>query len=345
MDSAGNLYGVTGYQGTGQCKLLGGVVGCGTVYEMSPPARPGGAWTETVIYSFQGGNDGFFPVGDLVFDGAGNLYGVTWFGGGRGTSCDAFYGGNCGTVFELSPPKQKGGAWKEKVLYSFAGSNAWSLVGDGGQPNGGLAFDQRGNIYGTTEYGGYMGGVCRGREGCGTAFELVAPRQNGGQWTEKLLHAFEGQPNDGGAPNGDLILADGTLYGTTFGGGNAEVGTVFELAAGGNGNEWTETLIHVFELSDGGGPSALLRGPDGSLVGLVGAGPTNAGLIYQLQPPGQQGGQWAFSMDYSFPPLGSGNAYDPDILELLGSNMYGSSSEGGTGPCDGGCGAVFGIKP
>ncbi|HTZ95788.1 MAG TPA: choice-of-anchor tandem repeat GloVer-containing protein [Terriglobales bacterium] len=348
MDAVGNLYGTTGYDGTGQCTLFGAVIGCGTVYEMSPPSQPGGAWTEAVIYSFQGGKDGYVPSGDLVFDQAGNLYGVTLWGGGRGTTCDGLYGGNCGTVFELSPPKQKGGAWTEKVLYSFAGTGSWSLVGDGGQPNGGLVFDDQGNLYGTTQFGGHTGGVCRGGPGCGIVFELVAPRQNGGQWTEKLLHAFQGQPNDGGGPFGDLVLADGALYGATNGGGTYENGTVFQLLPTNNG-VWAENLLHIFT----GGPgnysfSPLVYGSDGTLYGASGGGDVgNGGAIYQLQPPAQQGGLWTYSVNYTFPPLGSGNAYDPDILEVSGQGMIGSSLGGGTGQAcgEGGCGTVFGIKP
>src|ERR1700685_506712 len=121
---------------------------------MSPPAQPGGAWTETVLYNFQGGNDGYTPTGDLVFDKTGNLYGVTLFGGGKGTNCgDSLYQ-NCGTVFELSPPQTKGGAWTEKVLYSFAGLEPESIAGDGSEPNGGLVLDEAGDIYGTTSNGG-----------------------------------------------------------------------------------------------------------------------------------------------------------------------------------------------
>ena len=93
MDSSGNLYGTTAYGGTGNCVLLGTKVGCGTVYELSPPQQQGGAWTETILYSFQGGNDGYFPWGNLVFDKKGNLYGTT-IGGGA-------YGG--GTAFEITP--------------------------------------------------------------------------------------------------------------------------------------------------------------------------------------------------------------------------------------------------
>src|SRR5580693_6900354 len=71
IDGVGNLYGVTGYGGTGSCILLGISVGCGTVYEISPPEKEGGLWRETILYSFQSGKDGYFPTGNLVFDNAG----------------------------------------------------------------------------------------------------------------------------------------------------------------------------------------------------------------------------------------------------------------------------------
>ncbi len=214
MDAAGNLYGTTAYNGTGQCTLLGSVVGCGVVYEMSPPSQPGGAWTEAVLYSFQGGNDGSFPWGDLVFDAAGNLYGATRYGGGKGTNCNFLYGGNCGTMFELSPPKTKGGVWTEEVLHSFAGTGQWSIAADGGNPNGGLVLDATGNIYGTTEVGGFN---CphSSEQGCGTVFELAPPGGKGGTWTETILHAFLNSP-DGADPVAGLALdKEGNLYGTT----------------------------------------------------------------------------------------------------------------------------------
>ena len=122
IDQAGNLYGTTGYGGSGPCLLLGGAVGCGTVYELSPPAKQGDPWTETVIYSFQGGKDGYVASGDLVFDKAGNLYGATLFGGGKGTTCDSLYGGQCGTIFRLNPPKTKDGRWTEKSCTGLVAS-------------------------------------------------------------------------------------------------------------------------------------------------------------------------------------------------------------------------------
>ena len=93
-----------------------------------------------MLYSFQGDKDGQFPVGDLVFDQNGNLYGATYFGGGFG-SCDEPYYHHCGTVLELIAPKAKDGKWKENVLYSFKSGK------DGANPNGGLIFDSKGAIW------------------------------------------------------------------------------------------------------------------------------------------------------------------------------------------------------
>ena len=98
MDAAGNLYGAS--QPCGGAEVTTAFywvskVGCGTVYELSPPAEKGGAWKETILYSFPTAKQGYLPNGDLVFDSAGNLYGATSFGGGKGTSLQSeFYGGN-----------------------------------------------------------------------------------------------------------------------------------------------------------------------------------------------------------------------------------------------------------
>jgi hypothetical protein len=105
IDSAGNLYGTTAYGGTGDCVLLGTKVGCGIVYEMTPPKQKGESWTETVLYSFPTAKQGYVPVGNLVFDSAGNLYGATMFGGTRGTTCNIYYGGECGVVMPAACPR------------------------------------------------------------------------------------------------------------------------------------------------------------------------------------------------------------------------------------------------
>jgi hypothetical protein len=169
------LYGTTAYGGSGGCVLIGIKGGCGTVYELSPPKVKGGKWAYAILYNFQGGKDGYFPWGDLVFDAAGNLYGATQFGGGFG-SCDSPFYQFCGTVFALSPPKIKGGEWREKVLYSFKDIKVGKQIGDGANPNGGLTFDSKGAIYGTTRWGGDSANNCTGGSGyagCGTVFELT----------------------------------------------------------------------------------------------------------------------------------------------------------------------------
>src|SRR5580698_527433 len=347
MDAAGNLYGTAAYDGTGPCRLLGGLVGCGVIYEMAPPAQPGGAWTESVIYNFQGGSDGYFPAGDLVFDKVGNLYGATVFGGGRGINCGNSLDQNCGTIFELSPPQQKGGAWTEKVLYSFAGIQTWSTLSDGAQPNGGLVFDEAGDIYGTTAFGGSAAGAACRSTGCGTVFELIPPQEEGGIWTEEVLHGFLAQPTDGAGPYGNLVLSAGALYGTTRGGGGREDGVIFQLEPSGNGNGgWVENLLHVFTNgSDGLQPSSLIPSPNGAFYGTAQGSPARGGLIFQLQSPAQKGGVWSLVPEYDF--TGPPNGYGPFVLSLVPSHheMYGSTIEGGTGPCNGGCGTIFGVKP
>ncbi len=143
-DAEGNLYGTaSGHFG-----------GYGTVFKLSPGAN--GKWRASVLHAFTGGNDGQTPYGGLVRDAGGNLYGTTDLGGGRG-SCYNLY---CGTVYELSPPRTKGGKWKEKILYRFRGKS------DGGNPSAGMIFDGSGNLYGTTEIGGAYG--------WGTVFETEA---------------------------------------------------------------------------------------------------------------------------------------------------------------------------
>jgi uncharacterized repeat protein (TIGR03803 family) len=85
IDGNGNLYGVTAYGGSGTCLLLGGDVGCGVVYELSPPLQKGGQWTYSILYNFQGGSDGQLPTGVLAFDSKRNLNGATIYSRGYRT--------------------------------------------------------------------------------------------------------------------------------------------------------------------------------------------------------------------------------------------------------------------
>jgi hypothetical protein len=331
IDSAGNLYGTTGYGGTGDCVLLGTKMGCGTVFELSPPQQKGGAWTETVLYSFPTAKQGYVPWGDLVFDSAGNLYGATEFGGGFGT-CDQNIYLYCGAVFELSPPKTKGGKWTEKVLHGFRGKS------DGANPNGGLVLDSKGAIYGTTYGGGNESEEC-GIEGCGTVFDLKPPTKQGGAWTEKQLHVFAGG-NDGARPNAGVIFdPKENFYGVT-------VGTLFRLAPPSKkSGTWQETILYTFNSNAFDPEGALIFDKNGNLYGTTNSGNTFSGTVFRLKPPGLKGGGWTFAILYGFTGTPDGAQPGAELVFDKQGNLYSTTQKGGTGACTFGCGTVFEVSP
>ena len=204
-DAAGNLYGTTAIGGNGSCPNINEF--CGIVYELSPT---GGHWQESVLYNFTGINgDGSEPVAPVTPDAAGNLFGPPAYGGTA--PCNAFPL-VCGMVFELF---RSNGSWDESILYSFTGQN-----GDGGNPIGAVVFDQSGNMYGTTAFGG-------GSSNDGTVFELSPAN---GSWSETVVHAFTGLGNDGAERAGGLLIGNrGNLRGTTQGGGHYGSGAVFGI--------------------------------------------------------------------------------------------------------------------
>jgi uncharacterized repeat protein (TIGR03803 family) len=221
IDSAGRLYGTTSSGGNYLCLYYG----CGTVFKLVPPADPGGAWTEYTLYAFGNqASDGKYPDDSLVFDAAGNLYGTTPDGG----RYQCGYSGQCGTVFELSPPASGIGTWTETILYNFAGGT------DGSFPPANLTFDTHGVLYGVTnEGGGHLAGGHCGWWGCGTVFRLLPPVTPGGAWTEQILHSFGSGIDDAISPRAGLLRIGRVFYGTTeYGGGvtsNCPIGcgTVF----------------------------------------------------------------------------------------------------------------------
>ena len=184
FDAAGNLYGTTS---------LGGANGYGTIFELTP----GAAWTETILHSFQNGDDGATPYAGLISDAAGNLYGAATDGGANGG----------GTVFELTP---SGGNWNFAVLTSQPG---WGISGTFRD----LMIDASGNIYGTTH--------CDGNNSAGTIYELTP---SGGAWNYTLLYTFTGGA-DGLYSISNLVMKNGNLYGTTIDGGVNGAGVIYEL--------------------------------------------------------------------------------------------------------------------
>jgi len=308
FDQAGNLYGVAAGAGTG----LNGVV-----FKLTPTKA--GRWTKRDLYRFAGGTDGSGPAAGVIFDRAGNLYGVTSGGGS----------GGAGTVFELTHGKN--GDWTKKILYSFTGGS------DGGSPDSILIFDKAGNLYGTTPSGGSAGN--------GTVFELT-PGQSG-RWKEKVLHAFQGN-TDGAQPLFAGVIFDraGNLYGTTELGGKYGIGTVFELSF--RGGKWTETILHAFRGSpDGCNPAAGLVLSGGILYGTTYSGGSSTcgvgngcGTVFQLAP---NGGKWRETIVHSFEGKDGIETFASPVFDQAG-NLYGTTFEGGSGPCSV-CGTAFELTP
>ena len=307
LDSVGNLYGTTVAGG------FGGVCagdGCGVIYELSPS---GGGWTETALYSFKGLKDGFGPGGALVFDAEGNLFGTTPDGGAHSN----------GVVFELSPTKY---GWRYKVIHVFTGGKD-GAVGSLGS----LVFDAAGNLYGVTEIGGTYG--------AGSVYEL-SPTQGG--WKTTVLYDFKGTP-DAANPYGGLILDKaGNLYGTTYFGGAAGMGAVFQLLPGPNGT-WQENVLYSFQGgTDGSFPTTtLVFNAAGSLYGTTSTGgrpSCDCGTVFRLT---LTRGSWDEKIVHFFGKGRDGSSPNYGLTLDRASNLYGTTPVGGSG----GQGVVFQITP
>jgi uncharacterized repeat protein (TIGR03803 family) len=338
-DNTGALYGTTNG---------GGFYNSGAVFKLTPPSTAGGAWTESVLYSFcsqTNCSDGDAPFAGLISDASGALYGTTTFGG---SPVAPFAGG---TVFKLTPPSTAGGAWTESVLYNFCSQANCS---DGGEPFAGLIMDASGALYGTTLLGGsppVVQGV-----GPGTVFKLTPPSTAGGAWTERVLYSFCSQNNcsDGvGLQAGLISDASGALYGTTGGGGSAAAGTVFKLTPPSTGaGAWTESVLYSFcsqaNCSDGSGPHGLISDASGALYGTTTAGGKQdcsrsygCGIVFKLTPPAAAGGSWSESVLHSFTGSDGAEPFAGLIMDAAGA-LYGTSS-GGFGFFD--VGTVFRLTP
>lgn len=316
FDQAGNLYGTTHAGGLLNCVVGSTMVGCGTVFELSPPTQAGGNWTETVLYRFTGGADGAGPEAKLTFDSKGNLYSTTEYGGDM--TCSEPITSNlagCGTVFELSPPATTNTGWTESTLYAFRGMN------DGATPlGGGLTFDSTGSLYGTTSSGGGTSSYCLALP-CGTVFELSPPATQGGSWTEATLYAFQWvSRTDPTQPNGGLVLRNGSIFGTTVYGGQYVAGVAFQLKKASNGN-WGLTILHNFDESnlDGFGPNpGLVADTHGDLYGTTEAGgvfwcnTVGCGSVFKLIPPSTSGGTWKETILHAFRGVSDGVFPSPE---------------------------------
>jgi len=304
FDATGHLYGTT---------ASGGKLGYGTVFELSPPATPGGAWTETILYSFKGTTTGANPASGLVFDGTA-LVGTTPYGGKDGF----------GTVFKLTPTKKA--PWSETILYNFTG------LADGGRPYAGLVLYDK-DLYGTTLDGG--------PDSEGAVFKLVPPAGTVKVWTESVIYGFTGG-SDGGKPYAGLTLGTaGVLYGTTGLGGSGGYGTVFELTPGKTGAPYTEKVLFSFTGGASGSYAryGVIANAAGDLFGTTGVGASNAGVVFELSPPSGSGA-WSETVLWSF--TGGADGGDTTAgLVLDNGLLYGTTSLGGQ-YADG---TVFSVTP
>lgn len=337
FDSAGDLYGATQNGGAeGSCPK----VGCGLVYELSPDGQ---AWRQTVLYRFLNTSTGGIPIGNLIFDSSGNLYGAT-SGGGGFQNCGVLNLRGCGLVYELSPG---GSGWTESVLENFL------QEADGQALSAGLVADSAGNFYGTTFWGGTTNERCG--TGCGVVYRL-SPNGSGG-WQETVLYSFTGGM-DGALPADTLVLdASGNLYGTTAEGGDTSTcnrqgcGVVFEVSPTSSG-EWQETVLHTFNGKDGWYSLAgVIFDSTGNLYGtttqggnLDDCGGTGCGLVFELSPAA--GGAWQETVLHVFTGPDGEVPFAPLVFDTAG-NLYGTTQSGGNlSDCASyGCGLVFKLSP
>lgn len=332
-DSAGNLYGAT---------TAGGPAYSGVVYKLSPDGR------QTVLHGFTGGAGGWLPLGGVVLDSAGNLYGTTLYGGSVGG----------GVVFKVSSTGQA------TILYNFTSGV------DGGAPSSGVVRDAAGNLYGTTQFGGtggrgvvyridpgghetvlynFTGGAGGGVPTAGVILDaagnLYGTTEEGGAYfggvvfkisagQEKVLHEFQLSRISFNPHYGSLLLDSlGNLYGTTSGGGTASEGSIFKLDA-----EGRETILYSFPAApDGANPYAgLSRDSAGNLYGTTyQGGPSGAGTVFKVNSNGQETVLYSFTggIDGGFPYAG--------VITDSGGNVYGTTYYGGIANA----GLVFKVDP
>ena len=338
-DSAGNLYGTTYY---------GGTANAGVVYKLAPSGQ------ETVLYSFSGGADGSNPRAGLISDSDGNLYGTTVSGGAFGP----YWAG--GVVYKVSPAGQEtvlysfngqgfvpsvpfsgvirdsdgnlygttsarnGAVYKLDTAGNLSVLHNFSYNGGPSQPEGNLAQDAAGNIYGSTQFGPLVGGV----SGHGVVYKIDTAR------SFTILYAFPGSSPPGTSTNypnaGPILDPNGNLYGTTpYGGVN---GLVYEISAAGQ-----RTTLYNFAGAPGGTKpiSGVSQDPAGNLYGSTQlGGAANCGVVYRLDLTGRQTAVYSFT--------GGTDGSDPESTPVLNrqGNIFGTATGGGAG----GFGTVYEIS-
>jgi uncharacterized repeat protein (TIGR03803 family) len=304
-DAAGNLYGTTQF---------GGSSNRGLIYKLNAQGK------QTILYTFTGGSDGGIPIGRLLRDPHGNLYGITSLGGDPKCSC--------GTVFKLASNGSL------KVLHNFKG--ATDGVQNQGQPELGLVM-VKGDLYGSASFGGVIG--CDGSLGCGIVFKVT---QSG---KETVLHRFTGH-SDGAFPQDLITDKAGNIYGETGGSyaqGNA--GTIFKMDTSGK-------MTVLYTLPGGATGSSprwrLTRTANGTIYGVTQfggkapcpIGTAGCGVVFKLSAADKETVIHVFDKQSK-----DGQEPSGGLLDVAG-NLYGMTFFGGTvnSTCSLGCGIVYGAS-
>jgi uncharacterized repeat protein (TIGR03803 family) len=284
--------------------------------------------SEAVIHNFAvSHSDGAYPMGGVLLDASGNLFGTTF--SGATTLCDLAETIGCGIVFELA---KSSNGYSETILYSF-GTNSPST--DGAFPQAGLIMDALGNLYGTTTYGGSPLPQCASdfANGCGTVFDLIKTA-NG--YSENVLYTFTGP--DGANPIAPLVQdSAGNLFGTTLSGGASSHGTVFELINSSGSYAFKSLYSFGTSLSDGWYPLAgVIMDASGNLYGTTSVGGdltqcagSGCGTVFELvnSPTG-----YTHSVLYGFKgndgTVGQGPA--AGVIMDASGDLYGTTQGGGS---------------
>jgi uncharacterized repeat protein (TIGR03803 family) len=297
------------------------------VYKLTPGT--GGAWTETILYSFKGGADGAYPGAGLTLGPGAVLYGTTAAGGSTGN----------GTVFLLTPPKT-GTAWGEQVLYSFGGApDACGTIGqpacDGANPAGGVVVGKAGVLFGTTFNGGFAI-VNKQPISAGTVFQLTPPTGGAGPWTESIIYTFKGGA-DGGNPEGGLTNNNGLLLGATCCGTE---GVIFEVHQ--SGSKWIKSNLFSFAgYPLGAFPNGLIES-GGVIYGTTQAGGKGgAGIVFSLTKPTTTGKPWTLTTIHAYTGGTDGGSPYAGLTLGPGGVLYGTVTVG----CANGVGGVVQFTP
>jgi hypothetical protein len=355
LDGNGNLYGGTGAGGGLGCEGYG----CGTIFKLTREAS--GRWSEEALHDFANNGDGAAPENNLVLDRSWNLYGtLNGAGVAQGAIFELKYASGLWTLSliyqhqEFSPgllldmtgdligsigpgnlgdgavgklsPTAKG--WTYKQLYSFCSPKGGCPNGD--EPDEPLSWDTRGNLYGTTVFGGNGSPKCPGNLGCGVAFQMTP--DSDGSWTYHVMHRFANFPTDGQYPSGLVVDASGNAYGVTGYGGAHKSGTIYKMTPS-TGGHWKQTVLYDFpNCAEGCGPGGtMVFDKAGNLYGtssggLADCGGYTCGVVFKLTP--QAGGTWKYSVVHKF--NGNDGAFPWGVIVDGKGNLFGTTENGGT---------------